>query len=111
MDQTGNFANCVPEISKICYKLYREHQNCVPEIPVATYKLSRLADGAYFDCSKCFQILKNIYTTATCLNSTALGNYFISCHDKIFEYNLVVRLIILSWRENRLKIVSLMTKS
>ena len=40
---TGKFANCAPEISKIYYKIYREHQNCAAEISVAQYKLSRLA--------------------------------------------------------------------
>ena len=40
--QTGKFANCVPEISKIYHQLYKEHQNCVPEMSVARYKLSRL---------------------------------------------------------------------
>ena len=39
---TGKFANCAPEISKIYYKIYREHQNCAAEISVAQYKLSRL---------------------------------------------------------------------
>ena len=41
---TGKFANCAPEISKIYYKIYREHQNCAAEISVAQYKLSRLDD-------------------------------------------------------------------
>ena len=40
---TGKFANCAPEISKIYYKICREHQNCAAEISVAQYKLSRLA--------------------------------------------------------------------
>ena len=40
---TGKFANCVFEILKICYKMYREQQNCTTEISVAQYKLSRLA--------------------------------------------------------------------
>ena len=38
-------ANCTPEISKIYYKLCREHQNCAPKISVARYKLSRLEQG------------------------------------------------------------------
>ena len=46
-------ANCAPEISKICYKLCREHQNCMPEISVARYKLSRLA----YPSSSIFQSL------------------------------------------------------
>ena len=40
---TGKSANCVPGISKIYYKMYREHQNYATEILVAQYKLSRLA--------------------------------------------------------------------
>ena len=43
---TGKFANCVPKVSKIYYKIYREHQNCAAEISVAQYKLSRL-DGMH----------------------------------------------------------------
>ena len=39
---TGKFAKCMPEISKIYYKIYREHQNWATEISVAQYKLSRL---------------------------------------------------------------------
>ena len=45
--QTGKFANCVPEISKIYCKLYREHQNCAPKILVARYKLSRLGHSPH----------------------------------------------------------------
>ena len=41
---TGKFANCAPEISKIYYEIYREHQNWASEISVAQYKLSRLVD-------------------------------------------------------------------
>ena len=33
--QTGKIANCVPEISKIYYKLHRKQQNCAPKISVA----------------------------------------------------------------------------
>ena len=47
---TGKFANCVPEISKTYYKIYREHQNCATEISVAQYKLSRLVARHYFWC-------------------------------------------------------------
>ena len=65
---TGKFANCAPEISKIYYKIYREHQNCAAEISVAQYKLSRLAHTSL----KCF---KEIHRPALVLNSSLQDTY------------------------------------
>ena len=45
MGLTEKFANCAPQISKIYYKIHREHQSCATEISVARHKLSRLAHG------------------------------------------------------------------